>query len=283
MGPESLRKKAEHLRALHTAGRLLVLPNVWDPIGARVLVRQGYPAVATASAAVSASLGYADGERLLRATMLEKVARIASSVDVPVTADMESGYADSLVELEETTRRVIAVGAAGLNIEDGTLEGGPLRDLDEQRERIACVRSTATAEGVPLVINARIDCFLSSSFPDAAAAMDECVRRAAAYVGAGADCVYPIGPGDESTVRTLRERIACPINILGSPGAASLSVLRTIGVNRVSFGPFLFRLLLRRFADLTAELRRLGPVRLDDMLTSREAAVYLRDTPEGPA
>ena len=101
------KEKAGTLLSLHTSGKLLVLPNIWNPIGARILQAKGFPAVATASAAVSASLGYVDGERINRSTLIDIVTRIARSVDVPVTADIESGYAETTTALKETIHAVI--------------------------------------------------------------------------------------------------------------------------------------------------------------------------------
>ena len=157
------RRKARTLRNLHSGPAVLVLPNVWDPIGARVLASKGYPAVATASAAVSASLGFEDGEKIRRRTMLEVIHRISRSVAVPVTADMEAGYGASVAELEDSTRGLVDTGAVGMNIEDSLEEGGPLRPADEQAERIATVREAAAARGLDLVINARVDTFLVRS------------------------------------------------------------------------------------------------------------------------
>ena len=97
-----------------------------------MLASKGYPAVATASAAISASLGFEDGEKITRRTMLEVIHRISRSVAVPVTADMEAGYGASVAELEDTTRSLVDTGAVGMNIEDSLEEGGPLRPPDEQ-------------------------------------------------------------------------------------------------------------------------------------------------------
>ncbi len=277
----SQKQKAEDLLRLHKNRDLLILPNVWNPIGARILAAKGYPAVATASAALSASLGFADGERIQRSTLVEFLGRMARSVDVPVTADVEAGYADTPAELEETTRQVIASGVVGINIEDSLEEGGTLRSLPEQAARIARVRQVADTLDLHLVINARVDCYLSTAFADKSRALAETAARAKAYSEAGADCVYPIGPGDEATVRMLREQIPCPINILGSPQAAPLSVLRELGVNRVSFGPFVFRSCLRRFVDIAEALRcKDGYACFGDLMTGAEVAPFLIQEPE---
>lgn len=276
------KEKARTLLSLHAGGRLLVLPNVWDPIGARILQAKGYPAIATASAAISASLGFKDGERIKRDTLIEAIGRIARSVDVPVTADIEAGYGGTISELEDTISAVIGAGVVGINIEDGLGDGGTLRSTEDQCARIAAVRDFAARQDLRLVINARIDCYyVSSAFAGVGEATEEAVARAVAYAKAGADCVYPLGPGDEKTVRILRARIATPINILVSPDAAPLPVLESIGVNRVSFGPFVFRALLKQFVDIAdAVMNERDASGIKGMLTRNQIAEYLLDGPE---
>lgn len=278
---KTAKEKAADLLALHADGNLLLLPNVWNPIGARILAAKGYPAVATASAALSASLGYQDGEKIQRSTLIEFIGRIARSVEVPVTADIEAGYAMSLPELQETMNLVIDSGVVGINIEDSIQEGGALRPVAEQCRRISAVRQAADRHGVHIVINARVDSFLSSSFLDKGKAVEEAAVRAKAYADAGADCIYPIGPGDETTVRILRDRIQSPINILASSAAATLSVLREIGINRVSFGPFVFRSCLRKFVDVVESLRIQGDYAcLRETMSSADVHEYLRSEHE---
>jgi len=276
------KRKAQTLLSLHRGGDMLVLLNVWDPIGARILEKKGYPAIATASAAQSASLGYQDGEKIRRATVIDLIARVARSVNIPVTADIEMGYGKSLTELDETAEQVIEGEVVGVNLEDG-LKGGEgrrtLRGLEEQCRRIAKVRQVAERKGVPLVINARVDAYLSLSTKEEA--MEEAVARANLYSEAGADCVYPIGPGDEATIRILRDRIKGPINILASPSAAPLSVLRELGVNRVSFGPFVFRSLLRKFVEIAEAVMVNGDYSiLGEVMTDAQVSEFLRTDPE---
>lgn len=127
-----------------------------------------------------------------------------------------------------------------------------------------------------LVINARTDSFVSSSFTSKEEAAEEAVARAKAFSEAGADCFYPIGPGDEATVRLLRDRIEPPINILATPAAAPLSVMQDIGVNRVSFGPYIFRSLIRKFADIADILLTTGDYScFSDMMSRAEIGEYL--------
>jgi 2-methylisocitrate lyase-like PEP mutase family enzyme len=251
-------QKAQIFKSLHSGGELLILPNIWNPIGARILEAKGFPAAATASAAISASLGYEDGEKIKRSTLLDIITRIAKSVEIPVTADIESGYADSITELKETILQVIESGVVGINIEDSFKEEGVLRPIDEQCERIAAVRDISDQEGIHLFINARVDTFLSGTIQVSKERIEECIIRANAYAKAGADCIYPIGPGDNETLKTLRSRITLPLNILATPKAEPLKVLQEIGINRVSFGPFIFRSCLKKFTDIVDGLFNLG-------------------------
>lgn len=233
--------------------------------------------MATASAAISASLGYQDGEKIKKSTAIDIIDRIARSVNVPVTADIETGYGHSLSELEETAEQVIESGVVGINIEDSLEGGGQLRSVEEQCQRISKLRQVANRYSIHLVINARIDSYVSSSFKSSEEATEEAVKRARAYSHAGADCVYPMGPGDETTTQVLRKRIESPINILAAPTAAPLSVLRSIGVNRVSFGPFIFRSCLHKFEQIAEVLVTTGDYScFSDMMSRAEIGAYLQ-------
>jgi 2-methylisocitrate lyase-like PEP mutase family enzyme len=119
---------------------------------------------------------------------------------------------------------------------------------------ILAIRQVTVRQGIHLVINARVDSFLSDTFSTPQACIEDAVMRAAAYIIAGADCIYPVGPGDPATVTELRRRIAGPLNTLARPSAAPLAVLQKIGINRVSFGPFIFRSCVRKFMDIVEAL-----------------------------
>ena len=258
MNTELQKKNAEFFLSLHKSDKILLLPNIWDPIGARILQAKGFPAVATASAAISASLGYKDGEKIKFSTHLEIIKRIAESVDVPVTADIETGYASDLLQLKENINLLLNTGAVGINLEDSVGKEGVLRNVDEQAERISAVRETAAKKGIHLVINARTDCFLGKSEKSNSELIEDAVKRAKEYIKAGADCFYPVGVLDLETVKTLRNEISSPINILGSAKSVPLKTLQEIGINRVSFGPFIFRSLLKNLSDIVDEIATLG-------------------------
>ncbi|MEU5537564.1 isocitrate lyase/phosphoenolpyruvate mutase family protein [Streptomyces sp. NPDC020362] len=229
----SLRETALALRALHVPGRPLVLPNAWDPVSAAVVAEAGAPAVATTSAGLAWALGAADGDRLDRDRALAAVARIVAAVRVPVTADIEGGYAEDAAGVADTVDAVLTAGAVGVNIEDARHEGGgePLRPVAEQAERISAARAAADRAGVPLFVNARIDTFLRG-----AGGVDLTLERAAAFRAAGADGIFVPGAVDPQTVKALVAGVDGPLNVMVGPGAPSVAELAALGVARISAG-----------------------------------------------
>ncbi|MGW7203645.1 isocitrate lyase/PEP mutase family protein [Streptomyces sp. NPDC054837] len=228
-----LRDRALAFHALHVPGRPLVLPNAWDTASARVVEDAGAAAVATTSAGLAWALGAADGDRVERERALGVVADIVAAVGVPVSADVESGYAEDPEGVAATVRAVLAAGAVGVNIEDALYgEGaGPLRDVAAQAERITAAREAADAEGVPLFVNARIDTFLRG-----AGDVDLTLERAAAFRAAGADGIFVPGAVDPGTVKLLVDGIDGPLNVMVGPGAPPVAELAALGVARVSAG-----------------------------------------------
>lgn len=267
-----LINKAVEFRRLHQGPELLVLPNIWDPLGARLLRSLGYPAVATASAAVAYSLGYDDGEKITFTAMLDVIRRIAGSVEIPLTADLERGYANTPQGVAKNARRALQAGAVGINLEDSHSEGGPLRPVEEQCARIRAVRTMADGEGVPLVINARTDVFLGIGVLPAEQKVQEAVSRGKAYLQAGADCLYPIGAGDRETLILLVEQTGAPINVYARQGVISMAELKEIGVRRLSLGPNLLRASLEAMRKVAMNLQSSGDYELfgDDVMTSSE-------------
>ena len=274
--------KAQTLLNLHHNGQLLLLPNVWNPIGARMLEAKGFPAVATASAAIAESLGYGDGEQLKLDSMLEMIGRIARSVSVPVTADFEAGYSATLEGLQENITRLLDAGAVGLNFEDSFDDSSQLRPIAEQVERIKAVREAAARKGVPIVINARADSFFAEGFASEEERIEDVITRVNAYIQAGADCVYPVGRGDEETLKILRKRISAPINVLATAKAASLKKLQELGINRVSFGPYIFRSLLAKTAAMVDAIKNLDGygIVMDGIFTGNDVKPFLANGPE---
>jgi 2-methylisocitrate lyase-like PEP mutase family enzyme len=251
MDHTDLQRKAEVLRSLHDRTRILVLPNVWDAAGARIIEEAGFPAVATTSAGVAWTLGHPDGERISRDEMAEMVGRICRAVSVPVTADMESGYGPEPAHVAATVRAVIDAGAVGLNLEDGRHGKPGLWDIAIQVERLRAARAAAEAAGVRVVINARTDVYLRGIGAESER-FDHAVRRANAYREAGADCLFIPGVRDAAVIGALARAVNGPINILAGPGSPPIPELQKLGVARVSVGSGPMRAaltLLRRIAE----------------------------------
>jgi 2-methylisocitrate lyase-like PEP mutase family enzyme len=225
----NLRDLAGHFRALHTTDRPLVLPNAWDTASARIIAEAGAPAIATTSAGVAWDLGAADGDRLDRAAALERAASIAAAVDVPVSADIEGGYAQDADGVAATVRQVLDAGIVGVNLEDGP------RPAAEHVRRIAAARAAADAAGVPLFVNARIDVYLAGAVAGDDR-LEETLKRAAACVAAGADGVFVPGVTDPRTLAALAQGIGAPLNVMAGPGAPDVAELGRLGAARVSVG-----------------------------------------------
>ncbi|MFE9772534.1 isocitrate lyase/phosphoenolpyruvate mutase family protein [Streptomyces sp. NPDC005931] len=238
--------KADLFRALHrhrAPGDPLLLPGPWDAVSARVFEEAGFPALATPSAGIAASLGHEDGHTPAE-EMFAAVARITRAVRVPVSADVEGGYGLAPKELVE---RLLEAGAVGCNIEDSV--DGVLVDPRRHADRLAEIRSAAADR---LFVNARIDTYLHGATDPG-----RTVERAALYVAAGADCVYPIG-APISVLPLLRSGIEGPLNMyapLDRDEGPSPAELGERGATRITFGPGLLRRAARALGEIAAGLR----------------------------
>ena len=234
-------EKAEKFRKLHHGPQMLLLPNAWDVASARILEECGHPAIATSSAAVAYSLGYADGQRISRGEMLEVAGRIARAANIPVTADLEAGYGTTPKEMADTVKAAIAAGIIGMNLEDITGDDeSSLVDLPLQMEKIRAIREAASSAGVPFVLNARTDIYLMPIGPEATR-FERTVERLRAYREAGADCLFAPGVYDLETIKKLVKAVEAPLNILANPACPSIPEMEKAGVARVSAGSGIMR------------------------------------------
>ena len=231
--PEQIAK-ARLFRQMHDRTRVLLLPNAWDAASARLFARAGFSAIATTSAGVAWSLGYADGEQAPLDEVLAATVRITRAVDLPVTADIESGYGATPDAVGATVRAIIAAGAIGINIEDGLHAPAQLRPIDDAVARIRAARAAADQAGVPIVINARTDTYMPGFGDGEAARLEETLRRGHAYFAVGADCLYPIGLTDPTTLEGLVRALDAPINVAARPGLPDMTELARLGIARVS-------------------------------------------------
>jgi 2-methylisocitrate lyase-like PEP mutase family enzyme len=244
-----LSQRAAALLQLHQPGNPVVLPTVWDAWSAKLAVDAGFSALTVGSHPVADSIGKADNEGMAFDDLLARVVQITAAVDVPVSVDIESGYAESPSRLIEG---LLGAGAVGLNIEDTVhSEGGRLRTSAEHAELVRALRAAADAAGVHTVINARTDLFLRQD-GDEADRVERAVARLTEAAEAGADVLYPVGRHEPETLRRLASELPLPINAIALPDASDPASFGPLGVGRISFGPFLQAALSARAQEILA-------------------------------
>jgi 2-methylisocitrate lyase-like PEP mutase family enzyme len=243
--------KAKLFQQLHRGPRILVIANAWDAASARVFEHAGMHAIGTGSAGIAFSHGYPDNEHIPREVILAATREMVRAVKVPVTADILTGLGHTVDAVVATVKEVIAMGAVGVNIEDGTDDGPRLFDLSEQTEKIRAVCEVVKASGVPIVVNARTDSFWLKR-GDEKVRLHASIERANRYREAGADCLFVPGAIDRETIKALVAEIDGPINILTMPGCPPIAELEQLGVRRASEGSGPMRatmMLTRRIAE----------------------------------
>lgn len=229
-------EKAIYFRSLHLKSDPLILYNIWDAGGAKILFEVGVKACATGSWSVAAAHGFEDGEIVPLKFVLQIVERIAKSVEVPLTVDFEGGYATDPEHITINVRQLIKAGAVGINFEDRVVQGKGLYSIDDQVERIKSVRRAAEQENIPLFINARTDLFLTSDQSEHEVLIEIAIEREAAYAKAGADGFFVPGLTDVSLIKRIIETASLPVNVMMNTGG-SIKEISEVGVSRISFGP----------------------------------------------
>jgi 2-methylisocitrate lyase-like PEP mutase family enzyme len=219
---------AKKFRHLHT-GETLVLANAWDAGSARLMEVAGSKAIATTSAGLAWSNGYADGDKLPSHTLVSAVAAIARVIKVPLTVDIEGGYSHDPSSVADLIDRLIDAGAIGINIEDGT------ESVEKLRAKIEAIRERVTKKGADLFINARTDVYLRG-LASADKRVSETLRRAEIYKSAGADGIFVPGVSQSAEIQVLCEKITLPVNVMALPSLPPLAELNAFGVKRLSAG-----------------------------------------------
>ena len=228
--------KARRLAELHAQDTPLVLFNAWDAGSAKAIAEAGASAIATGSWSVAAAQGYGDGEEIPFELAAQIIARITSTVDLPVTADFEGGYTDDDGQLADNISHLLDLGIVGINFEDRVVKGSGLYDIDRQAARIAAIRKAAVAKGIPLFINARTDLFLGQG-NDPESMIDAALDRAGVYADAGASGFFIPGLQQDSLIARICEGTNLPVNVMVMGGVSSNDRLAEIGVRRISYGP----------------------------------------------
>ncbi|NIJ19724.1 2-methylisocitrate lyase-like PEP mutase family enzyme [Sphingomonas naasensis] len=237
----------ESFAALHIPGNPLILFNVWDAGSARVAAQAGARAIATGSASVATAHGVGDGEDLSLELALANAERVVAAVDLPVTIDFESGYAQDGATLAANLAALAATGAIGCNFEDQVIGGEGIHPIEVQAQRIAAARRGA---GADFFLNARTDIFLQAK-PDThdQAKTDAAIERAHAYAEAGASGFFVPGLANLDLLAQVCAASPLPVNFMAFPGAPSAKDVAAAGVARISHGPFPHMLALKAFED----------------------------------
>ncbi|MBW7858033.1 MAG: isocitrate lyase/phosphoenolpyruvate mutase family protein [Leptonema sp. (in: Bacteria)] len=247
-------QKAEDFRKLHQKKNPLILPNIWEPLGALMLQDLGYCAVATSSSAMAYINGLPDGEKVTFDEFVKQLGRISAAVNIPVSADIESGFATDNRQLKSNIEALLKTGIVGINFEDSSKQTGQLLSIEDQVEKIKLIRATANQYNIPLFINARIDTYSKGQHLDK---LDETLKRAAAYKKAGADSIFPILIQDIEQIQSLVTQCDLPINVMLLPHSPSLAELKDAGVARISLGSGFLKIGLQAMKRAALQLKDL--------------------------
>ncbi|WP_457309650.1 isocitrate lyase/PEP mutase family protein [Sphingomonas sp. UYAg733] len=252
--------KVEAFRALHESGRPLVLFNVWDVGSARSVEKAGALALATGSWSVADANGFADGEMVPIALVLDNARRIAAATGLPVSLDIESGYGASAGDVADTIARVVATGVVGCNMEDSFPVDGAMRPMAMQFERLTAARGAADAVCPGFFINARTDVFFQAGArTDQEAAVREAIARAHAYAAAGADGIFVPGLIDEALIARVCEASPLPVNVMIGDTSPTPGKLAAAGVARISHGPGPYLAAMQALETAAALALAVGP------------------------
>ncbi len=257
-------EKAKRLQALHAGPKTFVIPNPWDVGTARILAGVGFQALATTSAGLAFTLGRRDGEGLVaRDEVLAHARAIVGATDLPVSADLENGFADEPEAVAETIRLAAAAGLVGGSVEDATGNARhPIYDHGLAVERVAAAVAAARSLPFPFALVARAENFLHGR-PD----LDDTIRRLQAFAAAGADVLYAPGLPDLEAIRMVCAAVSPrPVNALAGGRGSALTVasLAAAGVRRISLGSALSRAALGAFLRAAREISEKGTFRFGD-------------------
>jgi 2-methylisocitrate lyase-like PEP mutase family enzyme len=273
---QNQQEKAKRFYNLHHSGRLLILPNIWDCLGANLLESLHYPAIATASASIAFTNGYDDGQKISFDSVLAILKKIVSSVNIPVSADIESGFAENDLQLEENIKLLLATGVVGINIEDTDKETDSILPIETQCEKIKLIKKVSEELGVALFINARADVYLrGKDFDTPESKFEEALKRGRAYKAAGADSFYPIAMTRQEDIKRMVEQLQMPVNVITIPGIPELNALNEMGVARVSLGPSFLRIAIKAMKNLALKLQNFEG--LSDITENEITSAYVKD------
>lgn len=224
-------------KKLHYQNHPLLLCNVWDVASASIAEQIGFKAIATSSAAIAKSFGYADGQELSFKELLFLVKRIKSHTQIALSVDLEAGYANSTNGVIEHIKQLIDIGVAGINIEDSQVtQTRQLMDKQTFADRLAAIANYLKSQQVEFFVNARTDPYLVAH----PTPLKETLARSKLYQQAGADGIFVPGMLLETEIQQLVTELELPVNLLALPDLPAINTLGSLGIKRLSMGNFLF-------------------------------------------
>lgn len=229
--PQPNPDRARAFLALHRPGQPLLLPNPWDAGSARLFASLGFQALATTSSGFAATLGRLDGD-VTREEALAHAVTIVTATELPVSADLENGFAGGPEGVAQTATGAVATGLAGFSIEDYTGDDAdPIYPVEVAAARVAAAVEAAHADGASVVVTARAENHLHGRDD-----LADTIARLQAYEAAGADVLYAPGPTGAAEIRAIVEAVSTPVNVLVRSGSPPVAELASLGVARISVG-----------------------------------------------
>lgn len=229
-----------------------ILPNAWNPKSALSFQQEQFPAIATSSAAVAASLGYEDGEAMPFEEYVFIISRMMATLQLPLTVDLEMGYGNTPEAIYANVRRLATMGVAGINIEDSVIQANKrtLKNAAAFADTIAFIKHKLANDQLDLFINIRCDTYLLN----VAGKQAETRVRIPLYEAAGADGIFLPCITTTTDIAEAVGSTPLPINVMCVPGLPDFGTLQTLGVKRVSMGPFLYNRVYENIANLTRSI-----------------------------
>jgi 2-methylisocitrate lyase-like PEP mutase family enzyme len=246
----------QEFKSLHEQNELLLLPNAWDARSAIIFEENGFNAIGTSSAAVANSLGFEDGQNMSLEDYLFVIKRILTSIKVPLTVDFEMGYGKNDDAVADNVSHLAELGVAGINIEDSSIdkEGRKLRDAASFAKTINHIKATLQRKNLSLFVNVRCDTHIL----DVPNKQEETIRRITIYNDTQADGIFVPCIADEKHIAEVVAQSRLPLNVMCLPILPALETLKSLGVKRVSTGPFAFQKVYKRVGELSKAIASSG-------------------------
>jgi 2-methylisocitrate lyase-like PEP mutase family enzyme len=248
-----LKKKTMTFKELHEQDQPLLIGNVWDVASTRVAESLGFQALGTSSAAIAAMLGYQDGEMMRFEELYFILQRIARNSALPLSVDLEAGYADHASRIMEHIRQLMDIGVVGINLEDSRMWQKRALQPPEQFSRLLeQIKNYVEQQTQALFLNIRTDTYLLNH-PQA---LEETKNRIGLYENAGADGIFIPGLREENAIKQLSSFTSLPLNIMCFPGLADFESLQVWGVQRISMGNFAFQMMYQHLSEDLSKVRQ---------------------------